>query len=202
MRSATYWQLVVVFSLVMLGMGAVALHRIAAFMDRGLDPRLVAIATALDAGASGLTSFAAGLLARRIAPRFIGASGCLLLAVASALTIVATDYPVMFASMIVFGMGIGVLILTQSLVWADYFGRRHLGSINGMVTPITLIFSAAGAPIAGYVRDMTGSYTPAWLVAIGLMVVGAAVLAATPSPQTRPSVAPAAPILADDASKR
>ena len=51
-----------------------------------------------------------------------------------------------------------------------------------MCPPICLgrasIVGGAGAPIAGDVRDITGSYTPAWLVAIGLLVVGAAVLAA------------------------
>ena len=38
MRTFPFWSLVVVFSMVSLAIGTVSLHRIAAFMDRGLDP--------------------------------------------------------------------------------------------------------------------------------------------------------------------
>ncbi len=89
----------------------------------------------------------------------------------------------MFASMISFGLGIGVMMLMQNYLWAEYFGRGHLGSIRGAVTPITLIFGGAGPPLAGYVRDATGSYTEVWLVSIGLMILGALVMAVTPPPE-------------------
>jgi hypothetical protein len=46
-----------------------------------------------------------------------------------------------------------------------------------------MLFGGAGAPIAGYVRDVTGSYTSVWLVATVLLVLGTWVLASTPSPQ-------------------
>lgn len=190
LRSSTFWRLVIVFSVVMLATNSVAVHRIPSFMDRGLDPRLISYATALDAAAAGLSTFAMGLLARRIPARFIGAGGFLLLTLASALTIVASDHPIMFASMITFGLGIGVLMLMQNLLWADYFGRQHLGSIRGAVMPVTLVCGGAGAPIAGYVRDASGSYTLVWLAATALMVFGAVVLALTPSPQARPDTAP------------
>jgi MFS family permease len=203
MRSSTFWRLVVVFSMVMLATNSVGVHRIPSFMDRGLDPLLIAYATALDAAAAGLSTFAMGLLTRRVPARFIGAGGFLLLALASALTIGAADHAVMFVSMIVFGLGIGVLMLMQSLLWADYFGRQHLGSIRGAVMPITLIFGGLGAPVAGYVRDATGSYDLIWQAAILLMTIGAAVLAMTPSPQATPERArPPAPIAASAAEKR
>jgi MFS family permease len=198
LRSAVFWRLVLAFGLLSLGTGGVALHRIPAFMDRGLDPRLISIATALDAGAAGLAGFAVGMLARRIPVRFLGAAGCLALATASVLTIAATDHPTMFASMIVFGVGIGASFLMQSYIWAAYFGRGHLGSIRGAVMPLTLVFGAAGAPLAGYVRDMTGSYLPAWLAAIVLMLLASLVLALTapPSPTAAPS-----PTLAPSAAR-
>jgi len=183
LRSPVFWRLVVAFGLLSLGTGSVGLHRIPAFMDRGLDPRLISYATALDAGAAGLAGFTVGMLARRIPARFLGAGGCLALAAASVLTIAANDHPTMFAAMIVFGMGIGSSFLMQSYIWAAYFGRGHLGSIRGAVMPLTLVFGGAGAPLAGYVRDMTGSYLPAWLAGIVLMLVAALVLALTAPPR-------------------
>jgi sugar phosphate permease len=185
LRSAAFWRLVLVFSIVMLATSSVGVHRIPSFMDRGLDAQLVAYATALDAAAAGLSTFAMGMLTHRIPARFIGTGGLLMLALASALTIVADTHLVMFVSMIVFGLGIGVLMLMQNYLWADYFGRRYLGSIRGAVTPITLLFGGAGAPVAGYVQDFTGSYTPVWLIATVLMVLGALVLASTPPPRAK-----------------
>lgn len=183
LRSATFWRLVFVFSVVMLATNTINVHRIPSFMDRGLDPRLISYATALDAGAAGVSTFTMGMVVQRVPARFIGAGGFLMLTLASILTIVANDHPVMFLAMITFGLGIGVQMLMQNYLWAAYFGRQHLGSIRGAVTPITLIFGGAGAPVAGYIRDYTGSYTHVWLTATVFMVVSAVVLALTPPPQ-------------------
>ena len=187
-RTSTFWKLVFVFGLVMLAMSSVAVHRIPAFMDRGLDAHLIAYATALDAVAAGISTFAMGLLAHRIPARYMGAGGFLLLALAAYLTIVANSHAVMFASMITFGFGIGAGMLMQNYLWAEYFGRRYQGSIRGAVTPITLLFGGAGPPLAGYVRDVVGSYDQVWYVAVGLMVLGAIVVASTPPPGAPRSV--------------
>jgi sugar phosphate permease len=192
-RSPTFWRLTFVFSAVMLAVSCVGVHRIPSFMDRGLDPHLISYATALDAAASGISTFAMGLPTRRVPARFIGTGGFLMLTFASALTIVANDHPVMFVSMISFGLGIGVFGLMQNYLWADYFGRAHLGSIRGTVMPITLLAGATGAPVAGYVRDATGSYDGVWLAATGLMMLGALVIALTPPPHPAASAQPPRP---------
>jgi predicted MFS family arabinose efflux permease len=187
-RTPAFWRLTFTFSVVMLALSSVAVHRIPHFMDRGLDPRLVAYATALDAVAAGISSFVLGMLADRLPARYLGVAGFLLIAAGILLTTVARDIPVMFLAMITFGAGIGGLMLIQNYVWADYFGRLHLGRIRGLVTPITLIFGGIGAPLAGYVRDATGSYTSIWLVGMGLFLLGAVVLALTPPPAPSPTV--------------
>ena len=189
LRSGTFWRLVFVFSVVMLATNTINVHRIPSFMDRGLDPRLISYATAFDAAAAGLSTFTMGLLTQRIPARLIGAGGFLMLIVASVLTIVADNHPVMFLAMITFGLGIGVLMLMQNFLWADYFGRKHLGSIRGAVMPIMLVFGGAGAPLAGYIRDFTGSYTHTWLAATILMALSAVVLALTPPPRPKADAA-------------
>ena len=49
--------------------------------------------------------------------------------------------------------------------------------------PVTLIFSSAGPPAAGYVNDATGSYNPIWWVGLVLMLAGALVLLMTQPPK-------------------
>ena len=96
-RTSTLWRLVVVFSMVQLAVGTVALHRIAAFMDRGLDPTLISFATAFDAVCAGASTFIFGMLVTRIPARFLGGLGFSMLATASVMTVyAATNLPIMF----------------------------------------------------------------------------------------------------------
>lgn len=191
-RSSTFWILVIIFSMVMLATGILGVHRIPSFLDRGLSARLVSFATAFDAVCAGASMFTMGFLVRKLPSRFLGGAAFVLLAVASVLTIYASNLPVMFLSMAVFGLGIGGQMFLQNFMWAEYFGRGNLGSIRGIATPITLVIGGIGAPLAGYVRDATGSYNSVWWAGVGLMVLGAAVLIFTSAPRrlaTRPQAA-------------
>ncbi len=184
-RTTTLWRLVIVFSAVQLASGTVALHRIAAFMDRGLDPTLVSFATAFDAVCAGAATFVFGMLVKRVPARFLGAIGFLMLAAASVMTIWAYNVPIMALSMAVFGLGIGGMMFLQNFIWADYFGRESVGAIRGIVNPINLVVGGLGAPAAGYVRDITGSYDPAWWAGVALMTFGAVLTIMTPPPRRR-----------------
>ena len=181
-RSPVFWHLVAIFSVVMLGLGIVGVHRIPAFMDRGLDATLISFATALDAVCSGVSTFTMGFLVTKFPARLLGAAGFTLLAIASILTIYADTVPIMFLSMAIFGMGIGGMMFLQNFLWADYFGRASLGAIRGIVTPVTLLVGGVGAPLAGYVRDITGSYDTIWWAGVGLMILAAAVMTTITAP--------------------
>ena len=184
-RTATLWKLVAAFSLVSLAIGTVALHRIADFMDKGLDPTLISFATALDAVCAGVMTFTFGMLVRYVPARVLGATGFLMLTAASIMTIYATNLTIMFASMALFGLGIGGMMFLQNFIWADYFGRQSVGSIRGFVNPINLAVGGLGAPAAGYVRDILGTYDPAWWAGVALMAFAAALVASTPAPGRR-----------------
>ena len=182
-RTSTMWRLVAMFCIVQLGVGTVALHRIAAFMDRGLDPTLIAFATAFDAVCAGVSTFAFGMLASRVPARFLGAFGFATLAGASVMTIYANTLPIMFVSMAIFGLGIGGMLFLNNFIWADYFGRENVGGIRGLANPINLAVGGLGAPAAGYVHDFIESYNPVWWAGVCLMAAGAALALLTPAPK-------------------
>ncbi len=183
LRTTTFWQLVIVFSLVMLGMSSVGLHRIPHFDDQGIDPTLISIGIALDATAATVGTLVVGVFMQRWPARYVGSVGLATIAVSILLTIYATNAPMMFISMISFGLSLGALLLLQNFLWADYFGRKYAGGVRGAAMPVTLIFSSAGPPAAGYVNDATGSYNPIWWVGLVLMLAGALVLLMTQPPK-------------------
>jgi predicted MFS family arabinose efflux permease len=182
LHSYTFWRLTVVFSLVMLATSTAGLHRIPNFVDKGLEPGLIALAMSLDAAIGGVSTFAIGMLSERIPIRFLGSFAFLSLAIAIFLTITANSALLMFLSFALFGAGIGGMMMLNSFLWADYFGRTHLGSIRGFVMPVILFFSAVGAPLAGYIKDATGTYNNVWWVSIIVLLFAIGVLARTPPP--------------------
>ena len=157
-RSFVFWRLVFVFSIIMLAVSSAGLHRLPNFVDQGLAPQLVAFATAVETVAVGVSTFFIGFLVERFQVRFLGGTTLIVLSGAMYFTIIGDTPLLLFLAMITFGIGIGGMVFLQNFLWADYFGREHLGSIRGAVTPVTLIFAGIGAPLAGYVRDGTGSY--------------------------------------------
>ena len=183
MRSPVFWSLVAMFSMVSLATSTVALHRIPDFADRGFDTTLIALATSFDAVCAGAASFTFGILVSRIPVRILGTLGFAFLAIASVMTILAADDVTMFSSMAIFGLGIGGMMFLQNFIWADYFGREHVGAIRGFSMPINLILGAAGAPIAGYVYDATGTYNTVWWVGVALMISSALLALVTPPPK-------------------
>ena len=182
-RTATLWKLVIVFSAASLAVGTIDLHRIPAFMDRGLDPAHVTFAVVFDAVCAGAATFTLGILVRHIPARVLGATGFAMLSIASVMTIYAYNDAVMFTSMAVFGLGMGGMMFLQNFVWADYFGRENVGSIRGLLKPINFAVGGLGAPAAGYIRDFTGSYDPAWWVGVALMVFAAVLTLTTHAPK-------------------
>ena len=190
-RTGAFWRLVLVFTLVMLGMSSVGLHRIPHFTDQGISAKWVSLATSADALAAAACTFGMGFLVQRYPARILGALGFLVLAAAVYLTILADSISMMFVAMTIFGVGAGSQILLQNLLWADYFGRANVAGIRGAAMPFMLVFSALGAPFAGRVVDQTGSYNPAWYTGIALMLAGATLLMLTPPPRKNRDARPA-----------
>jgi sugar phosphate permease len=168
-RTQVFWKIVICLTVISMATGTIAIHRIPAFMDRGLDAQLIAWSTAFDAVCAGISTFTVGILVKKVGIRILGTISFLFLAFASFITIYAYSFIEIFISMAIFGLGIGGLMFIHSFIWADYFGRKNLGQIRGKVTPFILIFGGIGAPIAGYVRDFTGSYVTVWFAGMFMM---------------------------------
>ena len=182
-KTRVFWKITFCLTVISIATGTIAIHRIPAFMDRGLEPQLIALATAFDAVCAGISTFFVGNLVKKLGIRFLGTLAFLFLAIASLITIYAYSFWVIFVSMAIFGLGIGGLMFIHSFIWADYFGRKNLGTIRGKVTPFILIIGGIGAPISGYVRDYTGSYQSVWFAGLIMMIITAIIFSTCAKPK-------------------
>ena len=183
MRSGTFWRVAIVFGLLMFGSSTMNVFRIAYFVDEGVSPQLAAYNLTADAVTAVFLSLVVGYVVDRVQPRFVVTVGFGFLIASFLLTMAATNLWQMFLSSALIGAGLSTLMVSQNTIWPAYFGRANLGTIRGVSMPVTLACSGVGAPLAGMVHDATGSYFPAWWVAIGAFIIAAGIMLRTPRPR-------------------
>jgi MFS family permease len=75
-----------------------------------------------------------------------------------------------------FGLGIGGIMTSLPVAWADYFGRESYGAIRGTALSLQVVAQAVGPLLSGALRDWSGDYTYS-LVVFGISAFLAAIVA-------------------------
>ncbi len=78
--------------------------------------------------------------------------------------------PLVTALALAFGVVCGLGATFDATVWADLFGRQHIGAIRGFVTTALIIGSAVGPVIFGFCYDQLGSYNAVLWIGAGLAI--------------------------------
>jgi MFS family permease len=74
--------------------------------------------------------------------------------------------------MVVLGLGFGAVMVATMNMFPNYFGVSNYPKIMGFVRLFWAFIGAAGAPLAGHIRDITGSYLPAFQAVIVIIAIG------------------------------
>ena len=184
-RTSAFWIIGLGLACIsMLGTG-LHFHMVSIFEDAGLSASAAAAVFVPMAMTSAVVRLGSGVLVDRIPVRFllcgalIGQAASLVMAPRLHDTTSALIYGVILGAMGSLQMTVGTVI------WAKYFGRRHLGSITGLVSLVTVGGSALGPMPMGVARDLFGSYDVALTVAAALPLVLAVVALFARRPQRR-----------------
>ena len=159
----------------------ISLHQAPLLIERGLSAGTAAGAVSTFALMSAVSGFAFGFWPRRVPLRFALALVGLLLLASCVLMGRAQAAPEAYAAAAVFGLGVGGLLTTLPIAWADYFGRASYGAIRGAALTVQVIAQASGPVLSGILRDWTGTYSASVATFAALALAGGAVaLAAAP----------------------
>ncbi len=82
---------------------------------------------------------------------------------------------------IALSLGWGSSVTTRITLLREYFGRGSFGTILGFTSGVMMVGNITGAPLAGWVYDVWGSYQGAWLGYGALTLVGAFLVFTAPS---------------------
>ena len=98
------------------------------------------------------------------------------LAIAFGCMLTPLSYPMLVLVCGLLGFVAGGFLPLMGAIVSQNFDIRAFGQVMGMLGPFTTL-AASGPWIAGYLRDTTGSYDPAW-VALGILLIPSAIAAA------------------------
>ena len=182
-RSLPIWQVSIPFFVCGATTFMLAFHFVAfAQEDRGLSPTMAGALFAVMGGMNALGSIGAGVLSDRFSRKnllalvyFTRGSAYMLLLVPPLLgvPVLSGDAGVWIFAVVAGLSWIATNPLTVSLT-ADVYGLRALGAITG----VSFVFHQAGGAsavlMAGFLNDLTGSYTVPFLAAGSMLFVAAA----------------------------
>jgi len=66
----------------------------------------------------------------------------------------------------------------------EFFGMRWLGGLLGISSSIAFVVAAFSPYMMGYIFDVTGSYSIAFMIIIGLLLIGCFIAMAMKKPDT------------------
>jgi MFS family permease len=157
-RTLAFW--VVALGLALMAMLSTGLffHMISIFADRGLSATVAASVYLPIALTTALVTLGSGILIDRLPVRLLLAAALICLAIALWLAQMLHTVELVFLYGLVLGGAMGFMQTVNGVVWANYFGRRHLGSITGITTTVLVFGSALGPIPLGLARDLWGNY--------------------------------------------
>ncbi|MDE2968625.1 MAG: MFS transporter [Chloroflexota bacterium] len=180
-RTLSFWLIVAAFALVGIGIGGFHANLVPFYQDSGIPESVAALSAT--AFAVGSVSFRPvwGLLAERVPLRYLIGPQLILTAGTVLLILNVGGQTSMLIVTGLHGLTIGAYITLMGVIVADYFGRLHLGAINGVLRPFMTASGAASPLFIAFLFDLQDSYTLAFLIiAAGWLLAGALMLLAKP----------------------
>ena len=94
--------------------------------------------------------------------------------IAFVLAPVVEDLAGLYLYAIVFGIGWGGQAVLRHTLCAEAFGLASIGLVMGVLHLVETIGASLGLYLTGHLFDLTGSYTPAFLVGLAISLIGLA----------------------------
>ncbi len=177
-RDRNFWVIALSFGLAFSALSSILTHLVPYATDLGVASYRAAWILSVSAGAGAVGKMVFGWLADRVDPRIavwisFGAQIAGLLLIMS-----GEGFAELLAAGAAFGFGMGGVVPLNGTVTGAAFGRLSFGKATGLLRPAQLPIHMAGAPMAGWIFDRTGSYDTAFQIFLGFYVAACLTVAA------------------------
>jgi MFS family permease len=176
LKTRAFWILTIVSSLGGIASPVFFVHLIPFLTDKGISPMAAASMMGVEVFFAAPSRFFFGWLSDLISIKrikylfvlgaFIEAAGVLILIFAG------NNMTWLWAFMVIEGLGFGARSGITGPLRGRYWGRKAFASIQGFLTPFTMLAGTIAPVYAGWVFDTTGSYQVAFVAVFACMALG------------------------------
>ena len=181
-KTRTFWFILLAASVPALINTGLTFHLISILGERGISPLNSAFVLSLMALVGFPVSFVAGFILERVKTHHALAFVFL----GEIIVLLSLNHVNSIISVIFFGVLWGIVggfeQITLNLIWPNYYGRRHLGSIRAMASSFMIIGAALGPLPLGMAFDQWGGYTEILYLIIVFPLFGLIAALTSPSP--------------------
>lgn len=153
-----------------LSMLVTSLHffQVSIFSNQGLDPQIASFAFPLSAITMVFCMPLVGRMLDRFPTQLVFSGGLIVMACSLISMSFVHDLPTAVIYAMIFGLNNATTMTFFSFMFARYFGRKHLGSVQGTGQMIGVIGASLGPIPLGYALDKFGEFGPMllWLAII------------------------------------
>jgi MFS family permease len=171
LRTRCLWLLVAYGALQFFVMQGLFNHQIAFLYDLGISSKNAGRIGGLFGAFMGISQLGFGFLGLRFKMHSLAVVSMMLGMVGFAILLFAKSVPLVLAYAVIYGISQGMGSIAMGNIFPDYFGRTEFPKIMGYTMPFNTFISSLGAPITGYIRDVSGSYLPAFKILLVLLAV-------------------------------
>ncbi len=173
-RTPAFWITAVSLSSFSMLVTALFFYQVSIFQSQGLPEQVAARIFPISAVVMVCSMPVFGRLLDRLPTKPLFAAAMLLMTASMVSLVFVHDLPTAIVYAVVFGMNNAAVHALIGYVWPRFFGRKHLGSIQGTATTIMVVGASIGPLPFGAAYDLTGSYHVA-LLSLALLPIGCAI---------------------------
>lgn len=144
------------------------LHQVSIFGAQGHSPAQFASAYGLLAMVNATVTLFVGRYISKLRPGWVMSFQIGMMVITLTLAMTMQTVWMTYAYAVIFGIVFALGALFDNNVWAELFGREHLGAIRGYTATFLILGTSSGPWVFGWLYDMFGGYDFALLIGIVL----------------------------------
>lgn len=174
LRRPAFWLTAFCFTAFGFAINAMVLHVIPILESRGITPAAAVSLAALVGPMQVSARFADVLLHRRLPALVLGGITVLLIPLGIVMLLPSSGAtPLLYAFVVLYGAGLGLITLTRATTTAEFFGRQRYGAVSGLLMAPSAVARALGPFVAAAVLTAYHDYTLVLVLIVGIAAAGA-----------------------------
>ncbi|MFD2627830.1 MFS transporter [Oceanobacillus kapialis] len=171
-RTRAFWAILVCVGIPAMVNTGITFHIISIFGSNELSPAVAAMVLSLMAVVGIPMSFVSGFITDRIPTNYLLTAIFIIEIMLLLMLLVTNNFfmAVLFGT--VWGIANGLERIALNVIWPNYFGRKYIGSINGVGVTVVVIGSSLGPLPFGVGYDFFHNYTLVLLLTIIFPAIG------------------------------